>query len=100
MLKPCLVMSMRAKEVVSRVDTIQASLHWQLPDEVVSVTQKPNSTAKKTNPNKVHLLFQSSGDTRWALAPVLAYQYYEQQGSPWKWMLMGDDDTVFFMHGA
>ncbi|MEW5298829.1 MAG: hypothetical protein WDW36_001908 [Sanguina aurantia] len=43
---------------------------------------------------------QMSGDTRWALAPVLAHQYYQQHASDWRWMLMGDDDTLFFMHGV
>eukprot|EP00798_Chlamydomonas_sp_ICE-L_P018701 gene18701-25223_t len=32
-------------------------------------------------------------------APFLAHQYYTQMKSPYKWMLFGDDDTLFFLHG-
>lgn len=36
----------------------------------------------------------SAGDTRWAIAPFLAHQHY---GDSYKWMIFGDDDTLYFM---
>ncbi|GLI68037.1 hypothetical protein VaNZ11_012360 [Volvox africanus] len=35
-----------------------------------------------------------AGDTRAAMAPFLAHQYF---GETYKWMLYGDDDTLFYM---
>ncbi|GIL79838.1 hypothetical protein Vretimale_12458 [Volvox reticuliferus] len=35
-----------------------------------------------------------AGDTRAAMAPFLAHQYF---GESYKWMLYGDDDTLFYM---
>ncbi|GIL52680.1 hypothetical protein Vafri_8499 [Volvox africanus] len=35
-----------------------------------------------------------AGDTRVAMAPFLAHQYF---GETYKWMLYGDDDTLFYM---
>eukprot|EP00798_Chlamydomonas_sp_ICE-L_P015538 gene15538-21630_t len=39
------------------------------------------------------------GDNRWMAAPFLAHQYYTSINSPYRWMLFGDDDTVFFLNG-
>ncbi|KXZ46964.1 hypothetical protein GPECTOR_39g458 [Gonium pectorale] len=36
------------------------------------------------------------GDTRWQAAPFMAHRYY---GPTYKWMLLGDDDTLWFMPG-
>ncbi|KAG2449429.1 hypothetical protein HYH02_005576 [Chlamydomonas schloesseri] len=36
------------------------------------------------------------GDTRWQAAPFMAHRHY---GPTYKWMLLGDDDTLWFMLG-
>mgnify|MGYP001807589957 CR=1 FL=1 len=37
------------------------------------------------------------GDTRAAVTPFLAHKHF---GETYKWMLYGDDDTLFYMSGA
>lgn len=37
------------------------------------------------------------GDTRWQSVPFMAHRHY---GPTYKWMLLGDDDTLWFMHGG
>jgi hypothetical protein len=37
------------------------------------------------------------GDTRWQAAPFMAHAHY---GASYKWMLLGDDDTLWFLMGA
>ncbi|GFR50740.1 hypothetical protein Agub_g13004 [Astrephomene gubernaculifera] len=37
------------------------------------------------------------GDTRWQAAPFLAHRHY---GGSYRWMLLGDDDTLWFMRGV
>jgi len=37
------------------------------------------------------------GDFRAAIAPFLAHQYYKDT---YRWMLYGDDDTIFYLHGV
>ncbi|EFJ51397.1 hypothetical protein VOLCADRAFT_116399, partial [Volvox carteri f. nagariensis] len=37
------------------------------------------------------------GDTRWQAAPFMAHRHY---GPTYKWMLLGDDDTLWFMLGV
>lgn len=41
------------------------------------------------------------GDCRAAMAPLLAYrELYDNKRIPFKWLLLGDDDTIFFSHGV
>lgn len=37
-----------------------------------------------------------AGDTRAAVTPILAHAHY---GNTYKWMLYGDDDTIFYTSG-
>lgn len=37
-----------------------------------------------------------AGNTRWAFAPFLAHAHY---GGSYKWLLLGDDNTLWFMPG-
>ena len=38
-----------------------------------------------------------AGDSRWMAAPFLAHQHYTSAGEQYRWMLFGDDDTVFLL---
>ena len=37
------------------------------------------------------------GDLRSAITPFLAHSYLVNTSRPYKWMLYGDDDTLFFI---
>lgn len=40
------------------------------------------------------------GDVRMAMTPLLGYrEIYEKRKQQFKWMLLGDDDTIFFSRG-
>eukprot|EP00798_Chlamydomonas_sp_ICE-L_P014980 gene14980-21038_t len=42
----------------------------------------------------------SAGDRRGAMAPFIANQYLKSIGVTYNWMLVGDDNTLFWMAGT
>ena len=38
-----------------------------------------------------------SGDNRWVASPFLAHKHYTSKGEAYRWIMFGDDDTLFFL---
>eukprot|EP00798_Chlamydomonas_sp_ICE-L_P003746 gene3746-13806_t len=47
--------------------------------------------------NEFYVAAPDDGEGYWAYGPVLAHRYFK---GDYKWMLHGDDDTIFFLHAV
>ncbi|KAK9838036.1 hypothetical protein WJX74_010127 [Apatococcus lobatus] len=101
-----------------RLDFVKASRGWRKGTRAVIVVDKEVPAAVASDAWKHHEAYlvhpdrdpakghfsQFSGDAHAAIAPLLAHQQLESgSGHPaeeYKWILLGDDDTLWFMGGV